>query len=217
MSADPTPASSTPASPKKPRKPDWQRNIRRAGALATAGAAIATVVVGAGQAFQSASGLLRGGGAEATPVAVVDASGASAIRSGAPVLRSGAPGATPAAVVDTSGATVIRSGTPQADQFVTQLVAANGGGPLKLNHKLFGLRAAVSVTLEYACKPSGRCSTTRVAAPNDNASYVLDENGKEGMWYQGCWVVDMVGNGYGADKMDLGLTRQGTSCEDKAG
>ena len=203
MSADPTPAS-----PKKPRKPAWQRHIQSAGALATAVLAIAAVVVGAGQAFQSASGFLRGGGPVAAPVAVVDASGATVIRSGAPV-------ATPAAVVDTSGATVIRSGAPIADQFVAQLVAADGGGPLKLNHKLFGLRSPGDVTLEYACQPSGRCSTTRVGAPNDEVSYVFDENGNEGIWFKGCWVVDLIGDGYGADRMDLGLYRQGTSCEDK--
>lgn len=186
MSPDPPPAS-----PKSGKgKPAWQRHILRAGALAAALLAIATVVVGAGQAIQWASGWLRGDGV----------------------------GAAPAAVVDTSGAAVIRSGTPAADQFVAQLDKAAGGGPLKLNHKLYGLKAGpVAITLEYACQPSGRCLTTRVGAPNDEAARVADESGMDGMWYRGCWVVTRTGNGYGAEPLDLDLRRQGTSCEGTGG
>jgi hypothetical protein len=109
---------------------------------------------------------------------------------------------------DPDGVVVVRSAEPSADAFVRQLVAADGGGPLKLDHKLYGRRGPADVTLEYDCRPSGRCSTTRVQAPEEQPA---DIDG--GVWFQGCWVVTAHGVGYGAEPLDLQLRRQGATCE----
>jgi hypothetical protein len=63
------------------------------------------------------------------------------------------------------------------------------------------------VTLEYSCQSSGRCSTTRVQSPRDEAA-VLDN----GRWFKGCWTVDMKGVGYGVQDLDLALVRRGETC-----
>jgi len=74
--------------------------------------------------------------------------------------RIGISGAGPA------GVTVVRTQQPSADDFVEMRVKADGG-VVQLNHKLYGRRGPADVTLAYHCQSSGRCSTTRVQAPED--------------------------------------------------
>jgi hypothetical protein len=107
---------------------------------------------------------------------------------------------------DVDGATVVRSAEESADRFVKQLVEGDGDA-LQLDHKIIGRRGRADVTLEYNCQRSGRCNTTRVQAPATQPSDLPD-----GVWYQGCWTVAKVGNGYGAQPLDLQLTYQSATC-----
>lgn len=102
---------------------------------------------------------------------------------------------------------VVRSAEQSANTFVRQLIEAGAGAPVALDHKVYGRRGPADVQLEYDCRPSGRCSTTRVQAPAEQPA-VIDG----GAWFQGCWVVSVHGAGYGAEPLDLQLRRQGTTC-----
>lgn len=109
--------------------------------------------------------------------------------------------------VDADAVAVVRSTEDSADRFVRQLIGADGGAPLRFHHEIYGRRGPADVTVEYNCQPSGRCSTTRVQVPADQPA---DIDG--GVWYWGCWTATRVGNGFGADPLDLQLCRQGSTC-----
>jgi hypothetical protein len=106
-----------------------------------------------------------------------------------------------------AGVTVVRTQQPSADHFVEMLVKADGG-VVQLNHQLYGRRGAADVTLAYHCQSSGRCSITRVQAPEDQPA----ELPPDGVWYRGCWAVTMDGNGFGAEPLDLELRKQDDTC-----
>jgi hypothetical protein len=107
------------------------------------------------------------------------------------------------------GVTVVRSNEKSANRFVRLLDnAADDGSPLQLNHQIVGQRGPSDVTLAYNCQPSGRCNTTRVQAPEDQPA----EMDPDTVWYRGCWTVTKIGNGFGAEPLDLQLRRQETTC-----
>ncbi|HEY5787616.1 MAG TPA: hypothetical protein VIT65_22850 [Microlunatus sp.] len=106
-----------------------------------------------------------------------------------------------------AGVTVVRTQQSSADAFVEMLVKADGG-VVQLNHQLHGRRGHADVTLAYHCQSSGRCSTTRVQAPEDQPA----ELPPDGVWYRGCWAVTMDGNGFDAQPLDLELRKQDDTC-----
>ena len=109
----------------------------------------------------------------------------------------------------TDGVTKVRTNEKSADQFVKRLDdASDDGSPLQLNHTITGPRGRSDVTLAYDCRGSGRCHTTRVQAPEVQPADISPDT----VWYRGCWTVTKIGNGYGAEPLDLQLRRQNDTC-----
>jgi hypothetical protein len=105
------------------------------------------------------------------------------------------------------GIQIVESQKKSADKFVRLLIEHDDAATLQLNHQVIGRKGPADVTLEYNCQSSGRCSTTRIQSPRDEAPEL--ENGR---WFQGCWKVEMKGPGYGVQDLDLALVRQGETC-----
>jgi hypothetical protein len=95
-----------------------------------------------------------------------------------------------------------------ADDFVRLLLgAAEKQEPVPLNHQVFAPKGpGGEYRLEYNCG-SAICSLVRLETPIGGADAATDR-----VWYQGCWSVVKDGNGYGADHLDLELTRRGPTC-----
>jgi hypothetical protein len=113
-------------------------------------------------------------------------------------------------VLTSAGLTVVRTQTAEADALVRRLIDTAGKAPILLDHKIMGAPGPADVTLYYACGSTGTCSTTRIQAPKVDGMAVL--TGGDGVWFQGCFAVARKGAGYGADYLDLALTKVGDAC-----
>ena len=109
-----------------------------------------------------------------------------------------------------AGVTVVRTQTAEADALVRTLLDAAGATPLLLDLQVLGQPGPADVTLYYACGSSGSCSKTRLQAPSVDGMAVLGD--QSGVWFQGCFSVVKKGSGYGADYLDLALTKVGDRC-----
>ena len=129
-------------------------------------------------------------------------------RGGPETAASVTPAPTPAPT--RAGVTVVRTQTAEADALVRTLLEAAGATPLLLDLQVLGQPGPADVTLYYACGSSGSCSKTRLQAPSVDGMAVLGD--QSGVWFQGCFSVVKKGNGYGADYLDLALTKVGDRC-----
>jgi hypothetical protein len=124
------------------------------------------------------------------------------------VAASVTPTPVPAATRD--GLSVVRTQTPEADALVRRLLTAAGTAPVMLDLQVLGQPGPADVTLYYACGSAGSCSKTRLQTPSVDGMAVLSD--QSGVWFQGCFSVLKKGNGYGADYLDLALTKVGDRC-----
>jgi hypothetical protein len=175
------------------QKTDWQKALLAVAAIV---AAMTTIAGGVALVLP----LFRGSPDTAAPATPAPAPAATRVDSAV----AAASGASPAEV------TVVHTQTAEADAFVQKLLDAAGRVPILLNHKILGQPGAADVRLYYACGSTGSCSMTRIQAPQVAGMSKL--SGDTGVWFQGCFSVVKIGNGYGADYLDLPLTKVGDRC-----
>jgi hypothetical protein len=101
----------------------------------------------------------------------------------------------------------VENQSAQAGEFVEFLLRAAGGAPVDLDHQVITPKGDGHFRLEYNCQPTRGCNFVRLETGNDIPAEIAD-----GVWYQGCWSVEKDGAGYGADHLDIELTKQGDVC-----
>lgn len=175
------------------QKTVWQRALIAVTAVATAITAVAGVVA-------LLLPLFRAGPDAAAPSTPGPTPAVTRVDTGVPAGGTLAP----------AGVTEIRTQTAEADALVRRLIDTAGRAPVLLNHQILGAPGPADVTLHYACGSTGTCSTTRIQAPNVDGMAAL--TGGRGVWFQGCFAVAQKGAGYGADDLDLALTKVGDAC-----
>jgi hypothetical protein len=100
----------------------------------------------------------------------------------------------------------IESGEDPADRFVAELLD-HDGGVVALDHRVIGEPGPADVSLLYNCTDTSVCSLVRLQDMTDEADLMAD-----GRWFKGCYAVTQVGNGFGADFLDIQLRYQAEAC-----
>lgn len=103
----------------------------------------------------------------------------------------------------------IENQSADADDLVRLLIERDGT-TIDLNHQVIGeLPGANDVLLQYDCDAPAGCSIVKLALPDSTPNLLAD-----GMWFQGCYLVDMIGAGYASSSLAFGLLQRGATCAD---
>ncbi|MEP6649164.1 MAG: hypothetical protein ABJA74_04525 [Lapillicoccus sp.] len=174
------------------QKTGWQKALLAVATVATAIISVAGVIALLLPLFRTTPE----GGALPTPT---PAPAATRVESAVAVGSAVTPG----------GPTVVHTQTMEADELVRTLIATAGRAPILLNHQVLGRPGPANVTLYYGCGQTGSCSKTRIEVASEGLAVMA---GDAGVWFRGCFAVNLDGFGYGADHLDIELRKVGDRC-----